>query len=67
MGDLKNMSERRCWNCKWRGCGEDDYDFICENDESEYFSDWVDRNHSCAEYEEKSNADYKRQRRKNKL
>ena len=43
------MAKRNCGNCKW--CSKEGEDLVCTNIESEYIADFVEKNHSCDEWE----------------
>ena len=40
---------RNCGNCSY--CDTEGEDLICTNSESEYLSDFVDKNHVCVDWE----------------
>lgn len=43
------MAKKNCGNCDY--CERTDGDMVCCNMDSEYGSDFVDKNHSCSEWE----------------
>ena len=46
------MSERCCGNCMHSKYDVQSEDFVCENTESDNFSDWVSYSDLCEEWED---------------
>lgn len=47
------MPSKKCGNCNY--CEFSKGDLICTNDNSEYVADFVEKNHTCDEWEKKDN------------
>ena len=52
--ECKLTLDRKCENCRY--CEHEDISdgYVCVNDESEYWADWVEPKHCCAEWVEKN-------------
>ncbi len=49
------METKCCGTCKWH-IRETTYgEFVCDNSESDVYSDWTDYDHCCEEWEERFN------------
>lgn len=42
------MEKKNCGNCDY--CEIDAGDSVCANDDSEYWADYVDKNHTCSDW-----------------
>lgn len=42
-----------CGECKYHRYDRESGDWVCENDDSEYFAEFTDYNDSCDGYEER--------------
>lgn len=47
------MAKDKCSNCEY--CITDDGDKVCNNQNSEYYSDYVEPGHVCLDYEDRNN------------
>lgn len=43
------MEKENCGNCKW--CDAEHGDLVCVNSNSEYVADFVEKNHTCDDWE----------------
>lgn len=49
---MGKSEEQCCGTCKWHQYASDD-GWVCTNDESEYFTDFTDYDHTCPDWEER--------------
>ena len=56
------MCERCCGTCRYNKYAAEkytdeaiDFDWVCENSESEFYTDYIEYSHVCDNWEEKSN------------
>lgn len=43
------MAKKNCGNCNY--CAREGKDLVCVNSDSEYVADFVEKNHTCSDWE----------------